>query len=168
MCLTFLPTIVSEAYDPPKKSTKISMSVFPRLFSVLSRFRVFLTDVSSKTQQKTFCKQIVSKSFCKKSTKNPKLIFPGFLFITVLGVFSGSKNTRKKYEEDISPAPVLFTQGLLKTPVSKPFIYTTGDWLIPGFSRPTAEKERRAGGGSGFLGSWVGGPKTSAILTLVH
>jgi hypothetical protein len=37
-----------------------------------------------------------------------------------------------------------------------------GDWLIPGFSRPTAEKERRAGGGSGFLGFWVGGPKTSA------
>jgi hypothetical protein len=38
----------------------------------------------------------------------------------------------------------------------------SGDWLIPGFSRPKAEKERRAGGGSGLLGSWVGGPKTSA------
>jgi hypothetical protein len=37
-----------------------------------------------------------------------------------------------------------------------------GDWLIPGFSRPTAEKEGRAGGGSTWVRSYVGGPKTSA------
>ena len=37
-----------------------------------------------------------------------------------------------------------------------------GDWLIPGFSRPTAEKEGRAGGGSTSVRSYVGGPKTSA------
>jgi hypothetical protein len=37
-----------------------------------------------------------------------------------------------------------------------------GDWLIPGFSRPTAEKEGRAGGGSALVRSYVGGPKTSA------
>jgi hypothetical protein len=33
--------------------------------------------------------------------------------------------------------------------------------LIPGFSRPTAEKEGRAGGGSTLVRSYVGGPKTS-------
>ena len=37
-----------------------------------------------------------------------------------------------------------------------------GDWLIPGFSRPTAEKEGRAGGGSTWVRPYVGGPKTSA------
>jgi hypothetical protein len=38
-------------------------------FLVLSRFRVFRSDGSSKTLQKRFAKKIVSKGFYKKSTK---------------------------------------------------------------------------------------------------
>jgi hypothetical protein len=44
------------------KSTKISMSVFLNFF-VSSRFWVCLGDVSSKTLQKTFCKQLCGKPF---------------------------------------------------------------------------------------------------------
>jgi hypothetical protein len=40
----------------PKQPTKISMSVFPRFFWVLSRFWVFHSDGSSKTLKNTFCK----------------------------------------------------------------------------------------------------------------
>jgi hypothetical protein len=40
---------------------------FSSIFLVLSRFQVFLSDESSKTLQKIFCKKIVSKSFTKKS-----------------------------------------------------------------------------------------------------
>jgi hypothetical protein len=55
-----------------KKSTEISMSVFPRLFWFLSRFRVFLSDGSSKTPQKNVLQKIVSKSFDKKIDKKSK------------------------------------------------------------------------------------------------
>jgi hypothetical protein len=51
----------------PKKIDKTLMSGFPRLWFVLSRFRVFPSHGSSKTLQKTFYKKIVSKSFTKKS-----------------------------------------------------------------------------------------------------
>jgi hypothetical protein len=68
----------------PKESTKISMSVF--LGFVLSRFRVFLSDGSSKTLQKRFARQIVSKSFYKKFDQKSKTGFFSILFITFLGV----------------------------------------------------------------------------------
>jgi hypothetical protein len=44
-----------------RKSTKKSMSVFPRLFFVLSRFQVLLSDGSSKALQKTFYNKIDQK-----------------------------------------------------------------------------------------------------------
>jgi hypothetical protein len=54
-----------------RKSTKISKSVFLYFFLVLLRLKVLLSDGSSKTQQQTVYKQIVSKSFYKKIDKKP-------------------------------------------------------------------------------------------------
>jgi hypothetical protein len=60
---------------------------FPSTFFVLSRLRVFFSDGSSKTQQKTFYKtNRVEKFFTKNSTKNPKPTFSRIFFITFLGV----------------------------------------------------------------------------------
>jgi hypothetical protein len=65
----------------PKQSTKISMSVFPRFF-VLSRFRVFLSDESSKTLQKAFFGKIALKSFYKKIDQKSKTdLFSKFLSV---------------------------------------------------------------------------------------
>jgi hypothetical protein len=74
----------------PKKTTKTPMSVFPRLFLVLSRFRVLRSDGSSKTLQKTVYKKSCRKVFTKKSTKNQKSIFWAIFFNHVFGRFSVS------------------------------------------------------------------------------
>jgi hypothetical protein len=71
----------------PQKVENVFDVSFSRLFFVLSRFRVFLGAGSSKTLQKMFCKKTVSKSFTKKSTKNPNCFF-SLLFYPVLGHFS--------------------------------------------------------------------------------
>jgi hypothetical protein len=65
---------------------------FPSTFFSPSRFRVFLSDGSSKTPQKPFTQKIVSKRFYKKKTQ--------FLFNHVFGLFSVrgaflGKNTKK-------------------------------------------------------------------------
>jgi hypothetical protein len=71
----------------PKISTKKFDVSFSSTFFVLSRFRVFLSDGSSKTLQKTFYKKIVSKSFYKKFDQKPKTdFFSIFFLITFLGV----------------------------------------------------------------------------------
>jgi hypothetical protein len=61
---------------------------FSRLFFVLSRFQVFLSDGSSQTLQKTFYKKIVSKSFYKKIDKKSQTDFFSIFFITFFGRFS--------------------------------------------------------------------------------
>jgi hypothetical protein len=61
---------------------------------VLSRFRVFLSDGSSKALQKTFCKQIVSKVFTKNSTKNPK---PIFLYFSISLGFVGEESSKTQH-----------------------------------------------------------------------
>ena len=66
--------------------TKIFDVSFSSTFFVLSRFRVFLSDGSSKTLQKTFCKKIVSKSFYKNIDQKSKTDFFSICFITFLGV----------------------------------------------------------------------------------
>jgi hypothetical protein len=65
------------------------MSVFPRLPFVVSRFRVFLIDGSSKTLQTHFCKKnvSVSKSFHKRIDQKFKTVFFSIYFITFLGVW---------------------------------------------------------------------------------
>jgi hypothetical protein len=84
----------------PKKVDK-NFDVSFTTFFVLSRFRVFLSDGSSKTLQKTFYKKIVSKSFYKKSTKNPKSILSRFFYL-VFGRFS-VRGVQKHYLKNISP-----------------------------------------------------------------
>jgi hypothetical protein len=69
-----------------KKSTKFSMSVFPRPFLVLSRFRVFLSDGSSKTQQLWFAKNRVEKFLQKMRQKNLKPMLCRFFITTFFGV----------------------------------------------------------------------------------
>jgi hypothetical protein len=60
---------------------------FSSTFFVLSHFRVFFSDGSSKTLQKTFCKtNRVEKLLQKNRPKSPKPIFSRFSFITFLGV----------------------------------------------------------------------------------
>jgi hypothetical protein len=112
----FKNPIISFAKSPcrklfPKKSIKKSMSVVPRpvLFYHLSRLRVFFSNGSSKTPQKTFYK---NKTGVKKlSQKNwpqirnqffLKLVLPRFL---VFGVSRwGVQKHRKKYKK-ITPDP---------------------------------------------------------------
>jgi hypothetical protein len=74
--------------------TKIDRSFddnFSSASFVLSRFRVFLSDVSSKALQKTFYKKIASKSFYKKtSRKIQSRIFLDF-FLSRFWAFLGSR-----------------------------------------------------------------------------
>jgi hypothetical protein len=84
-----------------RKSTKISMSVFPRLFFVLLCFQVLLSDGSSKTLQKT----LHEKKSCRKVfTKNRQKIQNRFCFITFFGRFSMRefKNTTKKLTKNLT------------------------------------------------------------------
>jgi hypothetical protein len=74
----------------------------------LSRFRVFLSDVSSKTPQKTFYKKIVSKVFTKNRQKS-KILFFSILFYHVFGRFSvrGVQKYDKKSQKNL-PNPGTF------------------------------------------------------------
>jgi hypothetical protein len=80
---TFLLFTKSPCRKPfPKKSTKISMSdvSFPSTFFVFLRFRVFLSDGSSKTLQKTFYKKIVISFLNQKFDKKVQNRFFSVLF----------------------------------------------------------------------------------------
>jgi hypothetical protein len=71
-----------------RKSTKISISVFPRLFWFYRVCRCFLATGVQKQYKKRFGKKIVSKSFVKKSTKKSKTdVFTIFVY-HVFGRFS--------------------------------------------------------------------------------
>jgi hypothetical protein len=67
-----------------KYRQKFACHLFHDLF-VLSRFWLFLGDGSSKTQQKTFDKKIVSKSLQKNGQKKPEPNFPRFFLIAFRG-----------------------------------------------------------------------------------
>jgi hypothetical protein len=93
----------------------------PYFFFVLSRFRVFFSDGSSKTLHKTFCqKNRVEKSFTKtkKFDQNPKPTFSR-IFLSRFRAFldEGSSKLRlKKIEKNL-------TLVLFRTPTHPP---TTG------------------------------------------
>jgi hypothetical protein len=78
---------------------------FSSTFFVLSHFRVFFSDGSSKTLQKKSCRKVSTKN----STKNPKPTFSRFFFYHVFGRFSvrgvqkHDKKYRKKFKSDPSP-----------------------------------------------------------------
>jgi hypothetical protein len=58
------------------------------MFSVLTRFRVFLSDVSSKTLQKKVLQKNRVETFLQKIDKNPKLHFSQF-FLSRFWAFLG-------------------------------------------------------------------------------
>jgi hypothetical protein len=102
---------------PQKIDKKIDVSFHP--FSlVLSRFRMFLSDGSSKTLQKALGKKIVSKSVYKQNGQNPKPIPSRYLFIPFLPFFGEGLKTR--YKQNIKyrggTDPVLFSYSDPPTP----------------------------------------------------
>ena len=93
-----------------RKSTKISISVFPRFFLFYRVFRCFLVTGVKRHYRKRFAKKLCRKVFQKNRQKNPKPIFSRFFFITFLGVsrWGELKNTIKKSRKKIWPTLVLF------------------------------------------------------------
>jgi hypothetical protein len=88
----------------PKKIDKNFNVSFSSTFFVLSRFRVFLSDGSSKTHKKN----IVSKSFYKTfDQKTQNRFFLDFCFITGLFSVRGVQNTIKDIKK-INLTPSLF------------------------------------------------------------
>jgi hypothetical protein len=77
---------------------------------VLSHFRLFLNDGSSKTLQKTFCKKLVSKSVYKTFDQKSKTDFFSIYFYHVFGRFSvrGVQKHGKINIEKINLTPSLF------------------------------------------------------------
>jgi hypothetical protein len=72
---------MSKTFPFPKKIDNNFDVSFPRLF-LLSRFRVFLSDGSTKYKNttKNVSQKVVSKRFYKKSTKKFKTDFFSILF----------------------------------------------------------------------------------------
>jgi hypothetical protein len=72
---------------------------FSSTFLFYRVFGFFLAMGVQKHYKKPFTKKLVSKSFPKKSTKNPKPTFSRFLFYEVFGRFSvrGVQKHDKKY-----------------------------------------------------------------------
>jgi hypothetical protein len=79
-------------------STKISMSVFPRLFFVLSRFAGCFSAMGvQKHYKKRFTKQIVSKKFYNKFDQKSKTdFFLGFVFKNTIRGSDWKKKSTKK------------------------------------------------------------------------
>ena len=72
----------------PKISTKISMSVFPRLFLFYRIFGCFSAMGVQKHHKKRFTKKIVSKSLYKKIDQKSQTVFFSIFFYRVFGRFS--------------------------------------------------------------------------------
>jgi hypothetical protein len=92
-----------------KISTKISMSVFPRLFLFYRVFGCFSATGVQKHYKKRLTKKIVSKSFYKKIDQKSKTDFFSNFFNHVFGRFS--MRGVQKHDEKISqknPTLVLF------------------------------------------------------------
>ena len=70
-----------------RKSTKISMSVFPRLFLFYRVFRCFLAMGVQKHYKKRLTKKSCRKLFTKKSTKKSQTDFFSIFFYHVFGRF---------------------------------------------------------------------------------
>jgi hypothetical protein len=100
---------------------------------VLSRFRVFFSDRSSKTRQKTLYKKIVSKGFFKKFDQKPKTdffsisfyhVFGRFLVMLVRGVQKDEKNVDKS-----DPGPFLAFDP--PTHQGSPLFFLAAPWPGP-------------------------------------
>jgi hypothetical protein len=86
---------------------------FSSTFFVLSRFRVFLSDGSSKALQKTLYKRNRVEKFVQKNRLKSKTDFVSILFNHVFGRFSvrGVKKHDKKYRQNKSdPVPFSYSE----------------------------------------------------------
>jgi hypothetical protein len=134
-----------------KNSDKNFDVSFPSTFFVLSRFRVFFSDGSSKALVTTkkrvfFNKKIVSKSFYKKFDQKSKTKTDCFsvVFYRVFGRFSarGVQKHDKKYREKKSdPGP--FSASDPPTHHGGPRFFflaapCIGPWAVPGCLPPSA------------------------------
>jgi hypothetical protein len=79
-----------------RKSTKKLDATFSWIFFVFSRFQVFLSDRSSQTLQKTFYKNIVSKSFYKKIDKKILNRFVLDFFVSRFWAFLGEGSSKTR------------------------------------------------------------------------
>jgi hypothetical protein len=87
----------------------MSISVFLDFFGFIAFFWCFSAMGVQKHHKKRFTKQIVSKSFSKKSTKKSKTDFSRFVLLSFWAFLGeGSSKTRLKNLEKIWPALVLF------------------------------------------------------------
>jgi hypothetical protein len=96
-----------------RKSTRISISVFPRLPFVLSRFQVLLSDGSSKAPPKKNQKDRVKKFFLKQKIdkKSQNRLFLGFCLSRFWAFFGeGSLKTRQKPSKKIGPGTFLASE----------------------------------------------------------
>jgi hypothetical protein len=103
----------------PKNIDKKFDVSFSSAFLVLSRFRMFLSDWSSKHTKKRFAKSIVSKSFYKRLDQKSKTDFSRF-FLSRFWAFLGegsSKMRSKEYQK------INLTSSLFRTLTHPP---TTG------------------------------------------
>jgi hypothetical protein len=94
---------------PQKIDKNVDLS-FPATLFVLSRFRVFLSDRSSKTLQTTFCKYNRVEKLLQKNRQKKRNRFFSVLFYHVFGHFS--VRGVQKYHTQISknksdPGPFL-------------------------------------------------------------
>jgi hypothetical protein len=89
---------------PPKKSTKISMSGFPRLVLFYRVFGCFSAMGVQKPRRKRFYKKILSKSFNKKIGKKPKTVFFSICFNRVFGCFL-VKGIKTKHDKKLTQKP---------------------------------------------------------------
>jgi hypothetical protein len=95
----------------PKISTKIPMSVFPRLLLFYRIFGCFSAMGVQKHCKKRFAKKIVSKSFYKKIDQKSKTDFFTIFCLSRFWVFlaeESSKTLQKKYRKKINLTLVLF------------------------------------------------------------
>jgi hypothetical protein len=135
----------------PKKIDKISMSdvSFSSIFFVLSRFRVYLSDGSSKTLQKTFYKKkCVEKVLQKIRPKLQNRFFLDF-FNHVFGRFSvrGVQKHDKKYRQNKSdPIPFSYSDPpthhggprfFLRRPLVLMGLWSNGHWRMGNETRNT-------------------------------
>jgi hypothetical protein len=99
----------------PKKNEKFRCHFFLDLFLVLSHFRVFLSDGSSKTLQKRFTESSVQKFLQKNRQKIQNSPSPGLppssIFYCVFRAFfvrGGQKKTQKEQQQKQNLTLVLF------------------------------------------------------------
>jgi hypothetical protein len=90
-----------------RKSTKISMSLFPRLFVFYRVFRCFLAMGVHRHYKKRFTKKSCRKVFTKKSTKQSQTDCFSIFFYHVFGRFSvrGDQKHDKKISQKKSDQP---------------------------------------------------------------